>query len=162
MLADYVRGESANSVGKRFNVSLDNVRYHAKKFGLWPGGKRIEPIEKRFWRKVRKSDNPKDCWVWLGGFFPNGYACFSIHSESIGAHRMAYELSKGPIPLTLTIDHLCFNKGCVNPDHLEVVTGKENTQRWHRLRAKKVLGKASKSLNESSEPSVTTSTLQAV
>lgn len=72
----------------------------------------------RFWRFVRKGP---DCWEWLGKTYPTGYAQFNYGAKSSYGHRFAYELGKGPIPDGLSIDHLCRNRGCVNPAHLEAV-----------------------------------------
>ena len=71
------------------------------------------------------------CWEWGGARSKAGYG--QIRSGGRGvllyAHRVAYELARGPIPPGLVIDHLCRNRGCVNPDHLEVVTNGENLLR---------------------------------
>ena len=72
------------------------------------------------------------CWLWTGamrnkkstrGAFYHDYATYS-------AYRFIYELVNGPIPEGLTLDHLCKNPSCVNPDHLEAVTGSENNKRY--------------------------------
>lgn len=69
---------------------------------------------------------PEDgCWVWTSSFNGDGYAQFS----SKRVHRRVYELAVGPIAEGMVLDHLCRNRGCVNPDHLEVVTVRENTLR---------------------------------
>lgn len=96
-----------------------------------------KPAEERFWSKVNKSgpiplhgDVPGPCWQWTAGKIPNGYGSFHVASlRPVAAHRYAWENLRGPIPDGLTIDHLCRNKLCVNPDHLEVVTRGENTLR---------------------------------
>lgn len=89
-----------------------------------------KPPEDRFWPKVRKSDG---CWEWTSKRYPNGYGCFFIAGKrSVGAHRFSYELAKGPIPKGLVIDHLCRNKACVNPAHLEAVTNSTNILRGER------------------------------
>ena len=90
--------------------------------------KKSNPIE-RFWPKVdRKGDD--ECWPWLAGISPNGYGRFHVvDPQPQYAHRFAYELLVGPIPKGLTIDHLCKNKRCVNPAHMEPVTAAENTRR---------------------------------
>ena len=78
----------------------------------------------RFWRYVDVS--AYGCWPWTG-CRNDGYGFFKGDSRAVLAHRYAYELLVGPIP-----DHLCMNKPCVRPDHLEPVTGDENTRRYHR------------------------------
>ena|SRR4249920_934449 len=75
------------------------------------------------------------CWEWSAGKDSKGYGQFVHHgSRSVPAQRVAYELFVGPIPAGLTIDHLCRNPGCVNPDHLEAVTRSENVRRQHAAR----------------------------
>jgi len=68
------------------------------------------------------------CWV-----YPitdvNGYGRVSIHQKPHYAHRLMYLLDRGAIPDGLQLDHLCRNRGCCNPDHLEAVTSRENTMR---------------------------------
>lgn len=91
-------------------------------------------VEERFWQKVRVA-GPDDCWEWLGHIDRRGYgSCYfpNSHPRKNGvAHRYLYEvlLGKGPLPEHMSIDHLCQNKRCVNPAHLEVVTMRENILR---------------------------------
>ena len=85
-------------------------------------------VAPRFWSKV-KMGNPDDCWLWTAKIERNGYGRFWLDGHSVEAHRFAYELIRGPIPKGLTIDHLCRNKACVNPAHLEVVTPRTNVLR---------------------------------
>lgn len=69
------------------------------------------------------------CWTWTGSINNRGYGCVAVNRKSKLSHRVAYELLVGPIPEGLQIDHLCRNKACCNPSHLEPVTGLENTRR---------------------------------
>ncbi len=87
---------------------------------------KLTPLE-RFMTQVRKEST--GCWVWLGKLRDNGYARISVDGTPVYSHRFAYETFKGPIAEGLTIDHLCRNRACVCPDHLEVVSGSENTSR---------------------------------
>jgi hypothetical protein len=70
------------------------------------------------------------CFLWFGAIATNGYGVISIGRKNRLAHRMYYELKKGPVPNGLVLDHLCRVKCCVNPDHLEPVTIHENA--WVR------------------------------
>jgi len=86
----------------------------------------------RFWAKVRK-DKATDCWEWAGALNSGGYGQWAVQGRSRSVHRVAYEALVGPIPEGLTIDHLCQNKVCCNPAHLEPVTAAENRRRAARL-----------------------------
>lgn len=77
----------------------------------------------RFWGKVDKQ--PNGCWVWTGCIIRNGYG----QCRQAYVHRMAWEQIRGPIPPGLQLDHLCRNRACCNPDHLEPVTNRENVVR---------------------------------
>ncbi len=90
-------------------------------------------LAERFWAKVNKATS--GCWEWQATLV-NGYGVFWNGTRQIRAHRYAYELLKGKIPEGLTIDHLCRNRKCVNPDHLEVVTMRENVLRGVGITAK--------------------------
>ena len=84
--------------------------------------------EDRFWAKVEKK--PNGCWDWTASCFWDGYGMFRWEGHPSGrAHRYSYELHRGRIPDGKIIDHLCRNRKCVNPDHLEVVTNRENIMR---------------------------------
>lgn len=80
-------------------------------------------------------DQESDCWVWQGGL-SNGYGIQwdAAARTTVKAHRRMYELHVGPIPKGLQIDHLCRNRACVNPAHLEPVTNRENTVRGKRCK----------------------------
>lgn len=82
--------------------------------------------EDLFWAKVNKTST---CWLWTGSISKKGYGNFGAGGKSRLAHRVAYQLIVGHIPVGLTLDHLCRVRNCVNPEHLEPVTGTENTRR---------------------------------
>lgn len=69
------------------------------------------------------------CWLWGGAVHGDGYGRFYLGGQEHYAHRVVYEAFKGAIPRGHVIDHLCRVKACVNPEHMEAVTVKENTRR---------------------------------
>ncbi len=80
----------------------------------------------RFLRSIRISET--ECWEWMGARNLKGYGQFK-DGKQLGAHRFSYRWFKGEIPEGLQIDHLCRNRACVNPDHLQVVSGRDNVLR---------------------------------
>lgn len=85
------------------------------------------PISERFWDKVNRG-NPTECWPWVAAKSSTGYGQLCIDGKTRKAHRVAYELQVGPIPVGMQIDHRCFNRCCVNPAHLRAVTHKQNME----------------------------------
>lgn len=72
------------------------------------------------------------CWTWLGAIDRDGYGRVGKDGRCLRVHRVAYESLIGAIPEGLVIDHLCRNRACANPLHLEPVTVRENFMRGQR------------------------------
>lgn len=93
-----------------------------------------EPIAERL--LARRWITEQGCWEWTGTRQKSGYGAFTLHADgkpkTLRVHRLAYEIFVGPIPEGLELDHLCRNRPCFNPSHLEPVTKAENTFRTRR------------------------------
>ncbi len=89
-------------------------------------------VLERFWPKVEKTEG---CWIWKGADNAKGYGRVVAAGRTRPAHVIAYELLVGPVPAGLELDHLCRNRGCVNPAHLEAVTHRVNTLRGDTITA---------------------------
>jgi hypothetical protein len=105
------------------------------------GIKMVQKDLERFWNKVQILPFVS-CWEWTGGKHKNGYGGFSFKGESVKAHRFAYHLINSNFPIKNLnhkndLDHLCRNKLCVNPSHLEPVTNRENVIRGKAGKLKK-------------------------
>jgi len=83
-------------------------------------------LPQTFRAKVRRTPT---CWIWIGSSSGTGYGDLHVQGRHWLAHRFAYERLMGPIPDGLTIDHLCRNRLCVNPEHMEPVANHENILR---------------------------------
>lgn len=88
----------------------------------------------RFWSKVKKRRN--GCWEWTSIFKTGGYPYFTFGFQAFRAHRLSYAWAHPDVDMTgLQIDHLCRNRACVNPEHLDLVTAKTNTWRSASIQA---------------------------
>lgn len=84
-----------------------------------------------FWSRVQKTES---CWSWTGAFFRAGYGVIVVEKKHMSAHRYSFLLQNGYLPKC--IDHVCRNRACVNPTHLEDVSQRENVLRGDAPAAK--------------------------
>ena len=95
-----------------------------------------EFIRGNIWLRIDKSGGDDACWPWRGATTSNGYGQVVIAGRKHPVHRVAYEQLVGTIPEGLEIDHLCRNRTCANPAHMEAVTHRENTLRGETITAR--------------------------
>lgn len=127
---------SINNCGRiHFCKSYCTMHYQSVKHGY----KIVEsPVPRRymsaFERVCEYVEIQDGCWDWQGSISLDGYGKIRFQDKHWRAHRLSYEAFIGKIPQGLTIDHLCENKLCVNPFHLEPISRGENVRRYHNNR----------------------------
>jgi len=105
---------------------VKTIKLRGKDFGL------TQAEIDNFYGKIKKTNS---CWHWESSIGWDGYGRFSLRKNCYLAHRFSYELNVGPIPTGMQIDHLCRNRFCVNPAHLDPVDNDENMYRRVLARA---------------------------
>lgn len=94
---------------------------------------RYASLHERLVANTSEPENGQGCWLWTGSRDRWGYGRFTVRTPVGPRNRMAhiamYESVVGPVPEGMQLDHLCHNECCINPDHLEPVTPKENCRR---------------------------------
>jgi hypothetical protein len=131
----YRAGTSANDIATAFGVT--NVTVYKTLRRLGTSLRRVfvrMPIADRI-AEAQKNPTPDGCWNWVWSRTRSGYGMVGSGGKVKRAHRVVYELLVGPIPDGLQIDHLCRNKSCVNPAHMEPVTHRVNTLRGTAMSA---------------------------
>lgn len=83
-------------------------------------------VPARFWAKVERDEG--GCWRWLGVMNDSGYGLLGVGARNVRAHRLSWELHNTPVPDGMQVDHMCRNRGCVNPSHLRLASPKQNSE----------------------------------
>lgn len=112
-----------------------HAHYERIRRGKAPGGPFLETLEERFLAKTRRDES--GCWIWTGATDGDGrYGAFYNGQKVVRAHRWSYERYVGQVPPSMDVDHLCRVTLCVNPEHMDVVTHRENVLRGRSHQAR--------------------------
>jgi len=113
-------------------IRLDRSVAGLRILNAMPNGHSRTPLAELFWPKVDRSGGPDACWPWTGHRNSKGYGSTHIWSDgkwrTVGAHRVAYTLERGPIAAGLQVCHVCDNPPCCNPAHHFLGTVRDNSR----------------------------------
>lgn len=123
-------GYTLNEIASIFAVNESSIREIIGKTGRVREGN-ARPLAERFWQKVSASTETA-CWEWRGACGGSGYGHIIHGGQIIDAHRISYQLNRGPISDEMFVLHSCDNKKCVNPAHLYLGTQHDNMVDFHR------------------------------
>jgi hypothetical protein len=130
--------DSYDILAATFGISAITVKRICADLGRgkdWRRGRKSPlPDENNFWKRVDKSLD--GCWMWTGSRTDDGYGIVWHNGKCQCAHRVAYEITCGPIPEGHELDHTCQVRACCNPDHLKPMTHAENMELVRSLQAK--------------------------
>ena len=135
-------GHRQKDIAAALGLNLTRLRRITKRIGI---ARRLpqkafrlrdRTLTQLIWARIEPSQKD-ECWLWLGAKKTNGYGAFNYKGKCWQAHRAVYECLVAPIPDGLVIDHICENKGCVNPDHLQAVSQTLNVIFGSERRAKR-------------------------
>src|ERR1700722_3874180 len=123
--------ETYEQIAVAFGLSLISVKRFCADLGRsksWRRGRASDVLDAdRLWSRVKRKEG--QCWPWAGCKNSDGYGFMHMRGRSLPVHRIAYEVTRGSIPDGMDIDHRCRNRVCCNPNHLEVVSHRENMAR---------------------------------
>jgi len=131
----FEQGKSQAEICKITGKPRSTVSRWIKENAVFSNFQRMKRRNKAVIDKIQSRYIPEPnsgCWLWLGHIKKNGYGSLTIGKKNFHAHRLSYQTYVGEIPKDKVLDHKCRVRCCCNPNHLEIVTQKENFQRGVR------------------------------